>query len=308
MPEQYFIRRGKTVRGPFSPDDVKKRVTAGRIRDFDRISAARTGPWKRISEIPALAPDSGSQNPINFDAAADQESAGKAVDLSFRVRKPFFGRPLKVIYTCHNCDAELVNPLSKAGQTDSCAVCGAEHRVPGESALEEHLQAEQDRKDERRRRWRARRQAAAEAKSEPSSWEHDTPLTFRRLIRSPVALVAVAFCGWIVFRFGYLLYDTLVVSGTTEAIAETGSQVTWDGFWKWTMIIGYMMIFCPLFCWLFYAALLFMPESENDPSGSPLALDIVKFFLAISGLGVVLVFISFLVWYLPNNPGVLFGW
>ncbi len=131
MPKQYFIKRGSKISGPFSTDEVRKRVTGGQIRTHDGIAYGRSGPWRRVSDIPTLAACSAPADSIDFDAAAAEESVGRSVDLSYRVRKPFLSKSLKVIYTCHQCNAELINPLADAGQLDNCAVCGSEHRVPG---------------------------------------------------------------------------------------------------------------------------------------------------------------------------------
>lgn len=64
MPKQYFVRRGEKIGGPLSPDKVRDRVAAGKLQLSDEIAYARSGPWKAIGDIPALA---------NLSATTDDE-------------------------------------------------------------------------------------------------------------------------------------------------------------------------------------------------------------------------------------------
>jgi formylglycine-generating enzyme required for sulfatase activity len=54
MPSQFFIQRNGKVIGPFSYDSVKDRIGSGKIRATDQVAKASTGPWKTISDVPAL--------------------------------------------------------------------------------------------------------------------------------------------------------------------------------------------------------------------------------------------------------------
>lgn len=136
----YFIKRGKSVRGPFSLRKMQQLLSEGKLKRLDLVGRWEDGPWRTVAAVrkKIQAEESPSDNLVG--AAKKQKNPKKKAASVYRVKKPLFGQSLKVIYPCHQCSTELVNPLAGAGQLDNCPVCGSEHRVPG--TLEKSVQRE----------------------------------------------------------------------------------------------------------------------------------------------------------------------
>jgi hypothetical protein len=53
--KQFYLRRNSKVVGPISDEAVKKQIGRGKIQLTDEIGGASAGPWKLVSDVPALA-------------------------------------------------------------------------------------------------------------------------------------------------------------------------------------------------------------------------------------------------------------
>jgi hypothetical protein len=91
MAEQYFVKRGEKVSGPFTARQIKSGVKTQKLKDDDGISNSPGGPWKHLCD--AYAPKTtgatrtgatrlaGSQEPIQTPTTRpQQEGASPAYD------------------------------------------------------------------------------------------------------------------------------------------------------------------------------------------------------------------------------------
>lgn len=136
----YFIKRGKSVRGPFSLKKIQQLLSEGKLKRIDLVGRREDGPWRTVAAVRKKIQAGESPSGSLVGAAKKQKNPKKKAASVYRVKEPLFGQSLKVIYPCHQCGTELVNPLAGAGQLDNCPVCGSEHRVPG--TLEKSVQRE----------------------------------------------------------------------------------------------------------------------------------------------------------------------
>ena len=132
----YFIKRGKSVTGPFSLKKIQQLLSEGNLKRPDLVGRWEDGPWRTVAavrkKIQAGESPSGSlvgaakkqknpkkkaaaENPkvrrfgVFDDEKAASENPKKKAASVYRVKEPLFGQSLKVIYPCHQCGTELVN-------------------------------------------------------------------------------------------------------------------------------------------------------------------------------------------------------
>lgn len=48
---KYFVRRGNSIRGPYSVDQIRKQLKSDSLKYNDRLSDSRQGPWAPISTV-----------------------------------------------------------------------------------------------------------------------------------------------------------------------------------------------------------------------------------------------------------------
>jgi hypothetical protein len=51
MAERYFLKRGKTVKGPFSIKKLQELLSAKKLKANDRIACDSTGPWCNVAKV-----------------------------------------------------------------------------------------------------------------------------------------------------------------------------------------------------------------------------------------------------------------
>jgi hypothetical protein len=68
MAEQYFLKRGKTVKGPFNVEKLQALKKANKLEGDDDISQSRNGPWDRIGDV--------YKNILNKDSVDEYEDPG----------------------------------------------------------------------------------------------------------------------------------------------------------------------------------------------------------------------------------------
>jgi hypothetical protein len=136
----YFTKRGKSVKGPFSLKKIQQLLSEGKLKSFDLVGRREDGPWRAVAAVRKKIQAGESPSGSLVGAAKKQKNPKKKAASVYIVKEPLIGQSLKVIYPCHQCGTELVNPLAGAGQLDNCPVCGSEHQVSG--TLEKSVQRE----------------------------------------------------------------------------------------------------------------------------------------------------------------------
>ena len=51
MSEQYFVKRGENVKGPFSAKKIRSLFEAAKLKANDRISQSCKGPWESVAAV-----------------------------------------------------------------------------------------------------------------------------------------------------------------------------------------------------------------------------------------------------------------
>ena len=51
MGQQYFIKRGERVRGPFTSQQIKSGIRSEKIKPVDLLGRSDAGPWKEVRSI-----------------------------------------------------------------------------------------------------------------------------------------------------------------------------------------------------------------------------------------------------------------
>jgi hypothetical protein len=49
--KKYFVKRGKTQKGPFPVNRINKLLASGKLRETDLLSESQDGPWKPLNEL-----------------------------------------------------------------------------------------------------------------------------------------------------------------------------------------------------------------------------------------------------------------
>lgn len=114
---EWFVRRGKEVRGPFNSDQLRELARSGKIRRDDRVRQGRDGAWLDAASIrglfvtgsdgqamvPRVAPSAGAHDPLGVDLS---HAAGEAMK-----NCPFCGEAiLKRAIKCKHCGEFLDRP------------------------------------------------------------------------------------------------------------------------------------------------------------------------------------------------------
>ena len=60
MGEQYFIKRGERVRGPFTSRQIKSGIRSEKIKQEDLVGRSDAGPWKEVRSI--MGQDNGARH------------------------------------------------------------------------------------------------------------------------------------------------------------------------------------------------------------------------------------------------------
>ena len=51
MSQQYFIKRGERVRGPFTSKQIKSGIRSEKIKQEDLVGRSEAGPWKEVRSV-----------------------------------------------------------------------------------------------------------------------------------------------------------------------------------------------------------------------------------------------------------------
>ena len=51
MVKQYFIKRGDTVNGPFTSNQIKSGITSKKLNPEDLLGSSEVGPWKELRSV-----------------------------------------------------------------------------------------------------------------------------------------------------------------------------------------------------------------------------------------------------------------
>ena len=115
MNVSYFIRRGTTVKGPFSPAKLKALAEKKKLSNADHISETADGPWESLAsayqKIFSIS-QSGAELPL-------------LTVTTWHVKKGLLGK-YYVDFRCPNCNEELKSDKNKLVQRENCPVCKVE--------------------------------------------------------------------------------------------------------------------------------------------------------------------------------------
>jgi hypothetical protein len=152
MAEQYFVKRGETVKGPFSLDKLQSLLGAKKLKANDLIGTSDGGPWERMTAVhktiragqPLSLPSQGATAVEELLVAAEGVTPPKT---TFECRcfscEASFEGDTPDATVCRECAAELSNdtedaPLSVADEPDT------EGSEPVQPAIPDRLTAKAD--------------------------------------------------------------------------------------------------------------------------------------------------------------------
>lgn len=75
MTQEYFIKRGDNIRGPFSKQQCRKLHEAGKLRSSDEIGRSRSGDWKSLAEAFAAKAEPENTRDESVSLSRPNESA-----------------------------------------------------------------------------------------------------------------------------------------------------------------------------------------------------------------------------------------
>lgn len=158
MPNQYFIRRDRKVKGPFNIEKIRRLVEVKKIKSEDELSTSANGPWVFIyHSINTLYPDTSKLTDSAVEAS-DNEDVLEAIVVSdsmveldnktssgrvktrgeknvesFRVKKKLLGG-YKVVYRCPHCYETLTSQESEIRDEEQCPECEMSFRISDSAA------------------------------------------------------------------------------------------------------------------------------------------------------------------------------
>ena len=68
MAQRYFVKRGKTVKGPFSLKKIQHLSETKKLKDNDLISISDHGPWKAPAQFEALQKSQPIESKVSLDS------------------------------------------------------------------------------------------------------------------------------------------------------------------------------------------------------------------------------------------------
>jgi hypothetical protein len=68
MAQRYFVKRGKTVNGPFSLKKIQHLIETKKLKDNDLISISDHGPWKAPAQFEALQKSQPIESKVSLDS------------------------------------------------------------------------------------------------------------------------------------------------------------------------------------------------------------------------------------------------
>ena len=95
MAEQYFVKRGETVKGPFSLKKIQQLEAAKKLKANDLIGTNESGPWERVTAYNRIL-SSAQRGTIPVVATIE----------AWRVKRGLLGQ-FQVNFKCPGCKAEL---------------------------------------------------------------------------------------------------------------------------------------------------------------------------------------------------------
>ena len=51
MAQRYFVKRGETVKGPFSLEKLQSLLAEKKLKGNDLVGASNDGPWERLAAV-----------------------------------------------------------------------------------------------------------------------------------------------------------------------------------------------------------------------------------------------------------------
>jgi Zn-finger nucleic acid-binding protein len=109
----YFIRRGTTVKGPFSQAKLKELVQEKKLKQVDGISRSADGPWQSLGTV---------YKRIFGDIQSRTKPVTPTIS-DWTVNRGLLGK-YKIEFVCPECSTELSSEESDIGQQDHCPKCG----------------------------------------------------------------------------------------------------------------------------------------------------------------------------------------
>jgi hypothetical protein len=110
MADQYFIKRGETVKGPYSVEKLRALKEAKKLKADDEISQARKGPWDRLGAVYKSILKEGRVVDTEDDVLSDEDdefvllSAGEVAEKTQTIKKEESGSAAR----CPNCGSTQI--------------------------------------------------------------------------------------------------------------------------------------------------------------------------------------------------------
>ena len=105
MANQWYIRRGSKITGPFNSDQIKSQVATGAVQREDEISQSSNGPWTVAWRVKGLFPKEPSAI-IKYEPLIEETNSHKPC--------PFCAEKIQAAATkCKHCGEFLNSPQTK---------------------------------------------------------------------------------------------------------------------------------------------------------------------------------------------------
>ncbi len=151
MAEQFFVKRGEKIVGPFSLEKLQEMLAQKRLKANDFVGTGTDGEWTRLSEV--------------HKEIRSGKFSVKSPVISYRIRRSILRR-IVCDAECPHCQSELRIVEESIGTLDQCPCCRGTF-VPSSGPLEKFQQQEATAREEKERRKKEKKEGK---KSEFQEW------------------------------------------------------------------------------------------------------------------------------------------
>jgi hypothetical protein len=171
MADQYFIKRGDKVHGPYTGEQISSGIKSKKLTANDEVSVSENGPWNPLQAFyDTILNKKAAQ--VQVGSQAPNENQMRIVQ-QYQLKKNAFGK-YTVKYKCPYCKEGLSSGEQELREGDHCPECRRPFRFSVDAIAQ--IESERQRKrDEKETVLPAPPLAAPPPAASPPSIQHFTP-------------------------------------------------------------------------------------------------------------------------------------
>ena len=115
---QFFVRRGEKIHGPFSTEQIKSGLRSGTLKSTDRVCQSKSGPWQTVTDLlraPSPKEELGILKAVPADDAHPLDNLEIPAVVTPIAQTPLIGDPNSYVAEPSSSSARLPNYYAPQG-------------------------------------------------------------------------------------------------------------------------------------------------------------------------------------------------